>query len=201
MPDGLADGVDNAVMAAALGSVGDEVKACLAGRAIQLTATGRVRPVGTVESIVVEPRGPVASCLESAIRKARFAATPGGLAFHRDFNGSLEWPEPHNVAPLELEKYRIKGDRDVVPDDADKLAIQSAARVTGDAGEARLIASLKFCLDRTGKVSHVRQLKSSGYPGYDQKLQDAVAPWLFRPYLVDGKPVPACTAVTFIYKQ
>ena len=47
----------------------------------------------------------------------------------------------------------------------------------------------------------MRQLKSTGYPGYDQTLQNAILAWQFRPYEVDGKPVPVCTAVTFVYKQ
>jgi hypothetical protein len=25
--------------------------------------------------------------------------------------------------------------------------------------------------------------------------------WAYRPYLINGKPVPVCTAVTFIYSQ
>jgi hypothetical protein len=192
---------DELIDAAALATVGGEIKACLDGQAIQLTATGKVRPDGTVETIVVEPRGPVASCLESAIRRERFAAMPGGHTFHRDFSGSIQVPASRNVAPTEIDKLRIKGDPNIMPDEADKHAIESAFRLSGESRDARLIASLKFCIDRTGKVSHVRQLKSSGYPGYDQKLQNEVIAWQYRPYKVDGKPVPVCTAVTFVYKQ
>jgi hypothetical protein len=197
---GPADGFDNAIDAAALVGVGGEIKACLDGQAIYVTVTAQIRPDGTVETIVVEPRGPVASCLESAIRKARFAATPGGRTFNREFSGSLQVAAPRNVAPAELDKLRIKGDRNIMPDEADKLAIQNASRLSGESRDARLIASLKFCVDRTGKVSQVRLLKSSGYPGYDQKLQGEIIGWQFRPYEVDGKPVPVCTAVAFLYE-
>src|SRR5438874_1475224 len=63
-------------------------------------------------------------------------------------------------------------------------------------------ASFKLCLDDTGAVVTVRGLKSTGYPAYDDKLRMTILDtWKYKPYLVNGQPVPVCTAVTFIYTQ
>jgi len=191
-----------AVAEAALLGVMDEVTACLAGQSVQLTADGWARPDGTIERISVEPPGPVASCVAGAIRNVRFPPTATGVSFHREFSGDPTAKPPRTIQPSELDKLRIKGEKNILPDEADKLAIESAARISGETGiGVRLIASIKMCVDRTGKVSHVRVLKSSGYPGYDHKLQTEVMGWQYRPYEVDGKAVPVCTAITFIYTQ
>lgn len=81
-----------------------------------------------------------------------------------------------------------------MPDDFVKRAMQSA-------GETRVIASAKLCIDTAGEVSEVRILKSSGYPSYDETIVSEMNQWAYRPYEIDGKPVAVCTAVTFIYSQ
>jgi len=102
---------------------------------------------------------------------------------------------PTNVPPTLLEGNRIAGNKLIVPEDADKLTMQQS-------GKDRVIGSFKLCLDATGAVSAVTQLKSTGLPGYDAKIQNEIqASWRYRPYLVNGKPVPVCTAVTFIYSR
>ena len=42
---------------------------------------------------------------------------------------------------------------------------------------------------------------SSGFPAYDQKIQREMRNWKYRPFMVNGKAAPVCTAVTFIYQQ
>jgi TonB family protein len=101
-------------------------------------------------------------------------------------------PLPRNIAPNQLEARRIKGNKLIMPDPDDQAAM--------DANEVRVITSVKLCVDKAGKVIQVRQLKSSGYPGYDTKILREITDWAYRPYKVDGKPVPVCTAVTFIYQ-
>jgi TonB family protein len=99
-----------------------------------------------------------------------------------------------NVPPNELEANRIRGNKNIMPDEFVKRAIQAA-------GETRVVASAKLCIDTAGEVSEVRILKSSGYPGYDETIVSEMKQWGFRPYEVDGKPVAVCTAITFIYSQ
>jgi TonB family protein len=99
-----------------------------------------------------------------------------------------------NVPPTLLEGYRTRGSKLIVPDDDTKLAFQ-------ESGKDKLITSYKLCVDTTGAVDRVSMLKTSGYPAYDAKIMRAMKGWGYRPYLVNGKAVPVCTAVTFIYSQ
>jgi outer membrane biosynthesis protein TonB len=52
-----------------------------------------------------------------------------------------------------------------------------------------------------GEITETRQLKSTGFPAYDQKIFREISTWRYRPFLVDGQPETVCTAVTFIYSQ
>ncbi|HEY0986623.1 MAG TPA: hypothetical protein VGD80_06205, partial [Kofleriaceae bacterium] len=183
-----------------LRGVADEIGMCLAGQDVQLTAKGWARADGVVEQITVEPAGTVASCVAGVIRNAHFPPTAAGASFSHDFTGDPSAAPAQNVPPMALDGLRIKGEKNIVPDDVDKNAIQAASRSSGDPA-MRLIASFKLCINREGKVSHVRILKSSGFPGYDHKIQTETMGWEYRPYLVDGKAVPVCTAITFIYTQ
>ena len=54
---------------------------------------------------------------------------------------------------------------------------------------------------RVGAVNTLNVLKSSGFPAYDQKITREMRNWRYRPYMINGKPAPVCTAVTFIYQQ
>lgn len=101
---------------------------------------------------------------------------------------------PQTVPPTLLEGARISGNKIIVPDDATKEQILQS-------GQQRIIASFKLCLDPQGNVASVSKLKSSGFPDYDAKITSQMQQWRYRPYQVDGKPVPVCTAVTFIYTQ
>src|SRR5262249_13670614 len=159
---------------------------CLVGQAIQLTATGRIGPDGTVKEVVVTPVGNVAACVAGAIRGARFAPTRGGSTFHRVFDGDPREPSPRNIAPQELEANRLDGDRNIIPDEYDRRAIEATKRAPGAPETIRLLASVKLCIDRAGKVSEARILKPSGYPGYDYKIQTQMVVWEFQPFKVDG---------------
>ena len=66
----------------------------------------------------------------------------------------------------------------------------------------KIVGSFKLCVDVDGKVSNVTRLKSTGFEAYDKKiLTEMRTNWAYRPYQVNGKTVPVCTAVTFIYSQ
>jgi hypothetical protein len=98
------------------------------------------------------------------------------------------------VPSTRLEGQRIRGEPAIVPDQPTKDAIR-------DAGVARVTGSFKLCLDATGAVARVETLKTTGFESYDRTLIRGMRQWMYRPYTVDGKPAPVCTAVIFIYEQ
>ena len=66
-------------------------------------------------------------------------------------------------------------------------------------GKTRVTAATKVCIERTGFITAVRMMKSSGFPAYDDEIKAAVLAWKYKPYLVNGVATPACTTVMFIY--
>ncbi len=103
--------------------------------------------------------------------------------------------EPPQVVPQQaVEQQRLSGDKNIVPDDTTKLAIKRD-------GLARVVTTVKMCLSSSGSVSKLDLLKSSGYPAYDSLIKSTMRRWKYRPFKVNGKAVPVCTAVTFIYNQ
>ena len=102
---------------------------------------------------------------------------------------------PQNVPPTMLEGSRIAGDKMIVPDDVTKTEIQRS-------GKDRVIGSFKLCITVGGTIQSVNQLKSTGFPSYDARILSTIrGSWRYKPYNVNGKAVPVCTAVTFIYSQ
>lgn len=101
---------------------------------------------------------------------------------------------PQNVPPTLLEGQRIAGDKNIVPNDVTKTEIQRS-------GKDKIVGSYKLCITVDGAISSINQLKSTGFAAYDAKIQGEMRNWRYKPYLVNGKAVPVCTAVTFIYSQ
>ena len=101
---------------------------------------------------------------------------------------------PQNVAPTALEQQRISGEKNIVPEDVTKTEIQRS-------GKTKIVGSFKICLNTGGGVQNVQMLKSTGFAAYDQKIQREMRSWRYRPFLINGKAAPVCTAVTFIYSQ
>jgi len=94
-----------------------------------------------------------------------------------------------------LEGSRIAGEKMIAPDDVTKTEIARS-------GKDRIVGSFKLCLTIDGSISSVNTLKSTGFTAYDAKIQGKMrSEWRYKPYNVNGKPVPVCTAVTFIYSQ
>ena len=60
---------------------------------------------------------------------------------------------------------------------------------------------VKICLSEKGNVKSVQVLKGSDFPKYDAKIQKEMKSWKYRPFLVDGKATPVCSAITMIYVQ
>ena len=121
-----------------------------------------------------------------------------------DLNGVMGAPPPppppppappQNVPPTMLEGSRIAGEKMITPDDVTKTEINRS-------GKTRIIGSFKLCLTVGGAIQTVTMLKSTGFPAYDNKILSTIrGSWRYRPYNVNGKPVPVCTAVTFVYSQ
>jgi len=103
-------------------------------------------------------------------------------------------PPPQVVPPTVLEATRVTGDKNIEPDAVTKTEISRS-------GKEKLVGSFKLCIDTQGAVATVNQLKSTGFTAYDSKILREMKQWSYKPYSVNGKAVPVCTAVTFIYSQ
>jgi TonB family protein len=90
---------------------------------------------------------------------------------------------PAVIAPSRLDVLRIVGEKKILPDDK---------------GFSRR-ASIKFCVDESGRVAAVTILQTSGDERYDAKIIASVQHWAYRPVVVDGQPTAVCSAMTFIY--
>ena len=102
---------------------------------------------------------------------------------------------PQNVPPTALDANRISGEKNIVPDDVTKTEISRS-------GKDKLIGSYKLCITVDGNIASVTQLKSTTFPAYDQKIINTIrGEWRYRPFMVNNKAAPVCTAVTFIYSQ
>lgn len=100
--------------------------------------------------------------------------------------------EPQIVPQVALEAQRIKGEKDIQPPNDVATQISRAGKgVTG---------VVKMCLSAGGSVNKLQVLRSTGYPGYDNRIKSKMREWKYRPFMVNGKAVPVCTSVTFIYR-
>jgi hypothetical protein len=96
------------------------------------------------------------------------------------------------IAPTEIEPFRIAGDASVVPDDLDRVNLQVGTQARG---------RFQLCLDATGKPTSVAVTNTTGLPNYDRKIVDWMWMWAFNPILVDSKPARVCSQVTFLFEQ
>jgi len=103
-------------------------------------------------------------------------------------------PPPPLPAPAAIEALHIAENKLIVPDDVTKADIMMS-------GKSRLIGSFKLCISTSGHVSNVTLLKSTESPSYDEELRKELLQWRYRPFIVDGRPAPVCTAVRFICSQ
>ena len=99
------------------------------------------------------------------------------------------------MPPTALEASRIAGEKNIIPDDNTKIEIQRS-------GKEKIVGSFKLCINTEGSINSVSQLKSSGFSQYDAKIIATIrGEWRYKPFMVNGKAAPVCTAVTFIYSQ
>ncbi|HEU4729425.1 MAG TPA: hypothetical protein VFT22_16095 [Kofleriaceae bacterium] len=99
---------------------------------------------------------------------------------------------PITIEPAALDAARVGGDRNIVPDDDTRRAIDRA-------GAGKIVGSFKLCIDTTGAIASVTMQTSTGFDAYDRKIERGMRSWTYRPFLVDGKPAPVCSEVSFVY--
>lgn len=104
----------------------------------------------------------------------------------------VERKEPRVIPPNVMTGLRISGETQIQPPDTVKTEMHRS-------GQDRATANYQVCLDASGNVASARALKSSGYPSYDARLASAISTWRYRPYSLDGKGIPVCSVVTFIF--
>jgi hypothetical protein len=84
----------------------------------------------------------------------------------------------------------ISGETQVTMPDGDLAAAHRQ-------GKKVVTASVKLCLTAAGAVKSVDFVKRSGFSGYDAKIRSKMRGWKYRPFQVNGRAVPVCTAVNF----
>ena len=58
---------------------------------------------------------------------------------------------------------------------------------------------IKMCINTAGAPTSVDLIKGCGYAEADQNILSHVRDWRFKPYSVNGTPVPVCAAILFKY--
>lgn len=96
------------------------------------------------------------------------------------------------VPPTALSQLFLTGERNIEPPAPTKQVMLAD-------GKTKVVASFKLCLDASGSVASTRIIKSSGYAAYDDALASGMAGWRYKPYSVDGRGMPVCSVVTFVY--
>jgi TonB family protein len=96
------------------------------------------------------------------------------------------------VPPTVLQGLRISGETQVHP----STGTQTQMLRDGATGTRGVV---KLCLSTNGAVTSANILLSTKYAGYDETILSAVRHWRYRPYTVNGTPIPACSTVTFVY--
>lgn len=99
---------------------------------------------------------------------------------------------PIIVTPTVIKGLRTSGETQIHP----PLPVKTTMLRDG---ASKVVATLRLCVGTAGEVSSVTVLKSSGYAGYDAALDDGLRRWHYRSYEVDGRKVPVCGVVTFVY--
>lgn len=101
---------------------------------------------------------------------------------------------PTSSPPGKVMPVLIAGDEQIQASVAVKRAMLAA-------GQRKITASVKLCVDREGAVKSVEPITPSGHDAYDTTIRDNMQSWRYRPLMVDGKPAPFCKKVTFLFRM
>lgn len=92
----------------------------------------------------------------------------------------------------EIQKLRVGGSTRIMP----------SRPVLSDMGrnqQTRLRGIFRPCMDKAGRVTEVRVMRSTGYGEYDDDVVAGVKKWLHSPYRVDNKAVHVCWQLEYAY--
>ncbi len=101
-------------------------------------------------------------------------------------------PAIASVQPSVLQGLRISGETQLHPSEATQSSMIRS-------GISRASGTVRVCISTDGDVASATMVKSTTYDEYDATILSAVKNWRYRPYTLDGTPVPACSFVTFSY--
>ena len=91
-----------------------------------------------------------------------------------------------------LNGLRISGETQIRPSSS------TQNRISRD-GETQVVGSVLLCIATDGSIASASTVKSTKYADYDQELLAGVRSWRYRPYIVNGVAVKACSQVSFVY--
>ena len=100
---------------------------------------------------------------------------------------------PRVVSPVVLEAQRISGTIPALPPNVKEEVFQSV--LGSRPGTA--VTIFKTCLDAEGAIGSNTVLKFSGSPLLDDYLAMHLMRWRYRPYHLNGKPLPICGSKVF----
>jgi len=103
-----------------------------------------------------------------------------------------EPPKVNVLPPTVFQGLRISGETQIQAPNVVKTQMMRDRK-------DRVLGTLKVCIATDGGISSVSVAASTTYPEYDARLVAAARGWRYRAYLVNGRPMPACSAVTFVY--
>lgn len=95
------------------------------------------------------------------------------------------------VTSNEIEARRIAGERQIRPSIYNQRAIAASHR--------RVLGIVKLCLDEQGRPACLDLYRSTGYRDYDDRILRTMKSWRYSPYKRNGRAIPVCTSVSFIY--
>jgi TonB family protein len=96
------------------------------------------------------------------------------------------------VAPPDMQHLRVWGDPKIHP------AANTKTEILRD-GKNKVTGVIQLCISETGAITSVTINRSTGYPAYDQRLIDGARTWRYRPHILQGEAVPACSFISFVY--
>lgn len=127
----------------------------------------------------------VAACGGAETTQSEAAARSGRPLTAADLRPSSDGSPPL-VPPSRLEPYRVAGQPTILPDER---------------GSARMPGTFGFCLDESGRITSVTMLATTHDERYDAKIIATMHSWAYRPVVIDGRPPPVCSRITFIYNH
>jgi len=101
-------------------------------------------------------------------------------------------PAIASVLPSVLQGLRVSGETQLHPSEATQSSMIRS-------GISRASGTVRVCISTDGDVASATMAKPTTYAEYDATILSAVKNWRYRPYTLDGTPVPACSFVTFNY--